>query len=131
MIEYRHNVPLDPVDVVRVLDASGISRPTDDVARIARMYATSNLLISAWSDGVLVGVCRGMTDYSYTCYLADLAVEKSFQKQGIGRELIQRARNAIGEGVTLLLLSAPGAMTYYPKTGFEKIDNAFLIKRRN
>lgn len=85
MIEYRHNVPLDPVDVVRVLDASGISRPTDDVARIARMYATSNLLISAWSDGVLVGVCCGMTDYSYTCYLADLAAEKSFQKQGIGR----------------------------------------------
>ena len=85
MIEYRHNVPLDPVDVVRVLDASGISRPTDDVARIARMYATSNLLISARSDGVLVGVCCGMTDYSYTCYLADLAAEKSFQKQGIGR----------------------------------------------
>ena len=129
MIEYRHNVPLDPADVVRVLDASGITRPTDDVARIARMYATSNLLISAWSDGILVGVCRGMTDYSYTCYLADLAVEKTFQKQGIGRELIQRARNAIGEGVSLLLLSAPGAMTYYPKMGFEKIDNGFLIKR--
>jgi ribosomal protein S18 acetylase RimI-like enzyme len=112
MIEYRHNVPLDPVDVVRVLDASGITRPTNDVDRIARMYATSNLLISAWSDGVLVGVCRAMTDYSYTCYLADLAVAKSFQKQGIGRELIQRTRNAIGEGVSLLLLSAPGAMTY-------------------
>ena len=131
MIEYRHNVPLDPADVVRVLDASGISRPTEDVDRIARMYATSNLLISAWSDGVLVGVCRGMTDYGYTCYLADLAVEKRFQKQGIGRELIQRARNAIGEGVSLLLLSAPGAMMYYPKIGFEKIDNGFLIKRKH
>ena len=131
MIEYRHNVPLDPADVVRVLDASGISRPTEDVDRIARMYATSNLLISAWSDGVLVGVCRGMTDYGYTCYLADLAVEKRFQKQRIGRELIQRARNAIGEGVSPLLLSASGAMTYYPKIGFEKIDNGFLIKRKH
>jgi len=131
MIEYRHNVPLDPADVVRVLDASGITRPTGDIDRIARMYATSNLLISAWSDGILVGVCRGMTDYSYTCYLADLAVEKTFQKQGIGRELIQRAHNAIGEGVSLLLLSAPGAMTYYPKIGFEKIDNGFLIKRKH
>ncbi|MBW8722660.1 MAG: GNAT family N-acetyltransferase, partial [Polaromonas sp.] len=30
-IEYRHNYPLDPVDVARVFDASGITRPTADL----------------------------------------------------------------------------------------------------
>jgi hypothetical protein len=33
-IEYRHNFPLDAQDVVRVFEASGITRPTKDVARI-------------------------------------------------------------------------------------------------
>ena len=131
MIEYQYNVPLDPADVVRVLKASGITRPTGDIDRIARMYATSNLLLSAWSDGALVGVCRGLTDYSYVCYLADLAVARDFQKQGIGRQLIQNARDALGEGVSIILLSAPGAMTYYPKVGFEKIGNGFMIARKH
>jgi len=53
MIEYCHNFPLDPVDV---------ARPTHDIARIARMFAASNLVISAWEDGGLVGVCRALTD---------------------------------------------------------------------
>lgn len=129
MIEYRQNLPLDPEDVVRVYESSGLTRPTQDIARIGRMFAGSNLVISAWSDAVLVGVCRALTDYSYCCYLADLAVDRDFQKQGIGRQMIQRVRTVIGEEVSLMLLSAPGAMSYYPKLGFATIENGFVVKR--
>jgi predicted N-acetyltransferase YhbS len=131
MIEYRHNFQLDPADVARVYDASGITRPTKDLPRLARMLANSNLVISAWSDDVLVGVCRALTDYVYCCYLSDLAVDRAFQYQGIGKELIRRVQAAIGEGTSLLLLSAPGAVAYYPKVGFEAVDNGFIIKRRD
>ena len=47
-VEYRHNFPLDPVDVVRVFDHSGIKRPTGELTRIARMFAAPCLLLSAW-----------------------------------------------------------------------------------
>ena len=129
MIEYRRNFPLDPNDVIRVYDSSGLIRPTKDLARIGRMFAASNLVISAWSDGVLVGVCRALTDYSYCCYLSDLAVDRDYQKQGIGKQLIKHVRTAIGEEVSLILLSAPGAMSYYPKLGFATIENGFVVKR--
>ncbi len=129
MIEYRHNLPLDPVEVARVFDASGITRPTKDIARIARMFAASNLVISAWSDGILVGVCRALTDYSYCCYLSDLAVDGAFQKHGIGKQLVQRVQTTIGDEVSLILLSAPDAMAYYPKIGFSKIENGFIVRR--
>lgn len=129
MTDYCQNVPLEPADIARVFDSSGIIRPTDDLPRIARMFAASNLVISAWSDGTLVGVGRALTDFSYCCYLSDLAVAREFQRQGIGREIIRRVRAALGEEVMLLLLSAPGAMSYYPDAGFAKADNAFLIKR--
>lgn len=128
-IEYRHNFPLAAPDVAAVFDASGIRRPINDLARIERMFSNANLIFSAWHDGKLVGVCRALTDFSYCCYLSDLAVDKSFQKHGIGRELIARVRSAIGEEVALVLLSAPEAMAYYPKVGFEKIENGFIIKR--
>lgn len=129
MIEYRHNFPLDPIDVARVFDSSGIVRPTDDIPRIARMFAASNLVISAWANGVLVGVCRALTDYSYCCYLSDLAVDQAFQKLGIGKELMRRVQSSVGDGVSLILLSAPGATSYYPSVGFAKAENAFVIRR--
>lgn len=129
-IEYRHNFPLDPVEVARVFDASGITRPTADLARIARMFAAPSLVISAWQNGRLVGVSRSLTDYSYCCYLSDLAVDKTLQGQGVGKELIRRTQAVIGDEVSLILLSAPGAMSYYPTLGFQRADNAFVIRRK-
>lgn len=130
MIDYRHNLPLDPVDVIRVFDASGITRPTGDLPRIARMFANANLIISAWDGPKLVGLSRALTDHSYCCYLSDLAIDREYQKHGIGRELIRRTQCVIGEDVSLILLSAPGAMSYYPKAGFTLADNAYIIRRK-
>lgn len=128
-IEYRHNFPLNPADVARVFDAAGLKRPTDNIPRIARMFAASNLVISAWESGVLVGVCRALTDYSYCCYLSDLAVDRAYQKRGIGKALVRHVQDVIGDEVSLVLLSASDALSYYPSVGFCRAENAFLIKR--
>lgn len=129
VIEYRHNHPLAAADVAAVFDASGIRRPTHDMERIERMFANSNLVISAWHGNQLVGVCRALNDGGYSCYLSDLAVDKAYQRRGIGREMIDLVLAAIGDEVALILLAAPEAMAYYPKLGFEQIDNGFIIKR--
>lgn len=129
-VEYRHNYPLDPIDVVRVFDQSGIKRPTSDLPRIARMFAAPSLVLSAWVEGELVGLSRSLTDYSYCCYLSDLAVNKQYQSAGIGKELVKRTQAIIGEEVSLILLSAPDAMSYYPTLGFELAGNAYVIRRK-
>ena len=129
-VEYRHNFPLDPVDVVRVFDQSGIKRLTDNLPRIARMFAAPCLLLSAWVDNQLVGLARSLTDYAYCCYLSDLAVDKQYQGLGIGKELVQRTQAIIGDEVSLILLSAPDAMSYYPTLGFEPAGNAYVIRRK-
>jgi GNAT superfamily N-acetyltransferase len=129
-VDYRHNLPLDPVEVARVFKNSGIRRPIDDLPRIARMFAAPCLVVSAWVDGTLVGVGRSLTDYAYCCYLSDLAVDKAYQGLGIGRELVRRTQSVIGDGVSLILLSAPDAMSYYPTLGFEPASNAYVIRRK-
>lgn len=129
-VEYRHNYPLDPLDVVRVFDRSGIKRPTDDLPRIARMFSAPCLTLSAWADGTLVGVSRSLTDFAYCCYLSDLAVDSEYQGLGIGRELIRRTQALIGDEVSLILLSAPGAMSYYPTLGFELASSAYVVRRK-
>ncbi len=129
-IRYELNKPVDVEDVIQTYISSGINRPTADKERIAEMYANSNLVISAWHNEVLVGVSRALTDFCYCCYLADLAVKESYQKQGIGKKLIELTREAIGDKTMLLLLSAAGAMEYYPKINFDKVENGFFIPRK-
>ncbi|MBN9696367.1 MAG: GNAT family N-acetyltransferase [Zoogloea sp.] len=129
MIDYRRDVPLRTEDIIRVFQASGIRRPIDDAARIGRMFAQSNLVLSAWDGERLVGVCRALTDFSYCCYLSDLAVDRACQHQGIGRELVERTRTLLGEEVSIILLSAPEAMDFYPRLSFEPVANGFIVRR--
>ena len=128
MIEYLHNFQLDPVDIARVFDSSGIKRPTSDLPRIARMFAESNLVISAWADGALVGVCRALTDYSYCCYLSDLAIDKAYQKHGIGKELIGRERRNRRRGIPHPAVRT-GRDVVLPDGGIRQAENAFIINR--
>lgn len=129
-ITYSDRCTITPEQLAAVFDASGIRRPTSDLARMARMLEHGNLLVTAWDDEQLVGVARALTDFSYCCYLSDLAVDREYQKRGIGRELIRRVSDAIGEQSMLLLLAAPEAMDYYPRIGFEAVANGWIIKRR-
>ncbi len=131
VIQYRLGVVPNLKDVIRVFDNSGIVRPTTDLERINEMFVKANLVITAWDNGVLVGVCRCLTDFSYCCYLSDLAVDKSHQKRGIGNHMVDMVKNEVGEKVALILLSASGAMNYYSKIGFQRIDNGFIIKRKS
>ncbi|MFN7206184.1 MAG: GNAT family N-acetyltransferase, partial [Burkholderiales bacterium] len=62
--EYYNEIPLKQVQVSRLFDASGIKRPTHDIARITRMFSAPCLTISAWHGESLIGVCRALTDFS-------------------------------------------------------------------
>ena len=130
LIKYEKNVELNVDDIIRVFDSSTINRPTDDPSRIKTMFDHANLIISAWDANKLVGVCRALTDFIYCCYLSDLAVDFEYQRQGIGTAMIENIRHEIGEKASIVLLSAPGAMEYYPKVGFEKIGNGYRIQRK-
>jgi N-acetylglutamate synthase-like GNAT family acetyltransferase len=115
--------------VIDLYRSAGLNRPLDDAARIEKMYADSNLVVTAWDGETLVGVSRALTDWCYCCYLSDLAVREEYKRQGIGKQLIALTKEKIGEQSMLLLLSAPGAMGYYPKVGFEKVENGFIVHR--
>ncbi|AZU60180.1 GNAT family N-acetyltransferase [Neobacillus mesonae] len=130
MIEYKLNTPITPEELSRLFKASGINRPADDLPRLQKMIDNADLTFTAWDDEKLVGIARAITDFSYCCYLSDLAVDQDFQKNGIGKKLVKLLQEHIGEEVTLLLLSSPIAMDYYPRIGFEKADNGFKIMRK-
>jgi GNAT superfamily N-acetyltransferase len=128
-ISYVEAPAVSAAELAALFRSSGINRPVDDLPRLEKMLAHANLVIGAYMDGRLVGIARALTDFSYCCYLSDLAVAKEHQHGGIGRELIRRVKQRVGDESMLLLLSAPAAMAYYPKVGLEKVENGWIIKR--
>ena len=128
-ITYRLDFTPETELIIDLYNSSGINRPTSDSKRIAEMYANSNLVVTAWEEDKLVGIARSLTDFCYCCYLSDLAVRKEYQKFGIGKKLISLTKEKIGNQTMLLLLAAPSAMDYYPKVGFQKVNNGFIINR--
>ncbi|MEZ2719063.1 GNAT family N-acetyltransferase [Niallia circulans] len=129
-ISYKVNESIKAEELSEVFKTSGIKRPSDDLNRLQQMIDNSNVLITAWYNNQLIGVTRAITDYCYCCYLSDLAVNKNYQNRGIGKELVRLLKEHNGDEVALLLLSSPIAMEYYPKIGFEKIENGFKIPRK-
>ena len=129
-ITYTEAPDISAQQLADLFQSSGIRRPIDDLPRLEKMLRHANLVVGAYDDGRLVGVARALTDFSYCCYLSDLAVAREHQRRGIGRALIDHVKARIGEHSMLLLLSAPEAMDYYPAVGFEEVGNGWIIKRK-
>lgn len=130
MIDYALEPDLSVEDFKSVLTASTLAerRPVDDAARLEKMLRQADIIVTARDNGKIVGVSRAVTDYAYCCYLSDLAVDTSYQKQGIGKKLIAQTHKAAGLQTTLMLTAAPAAAEYYPKIGMETVP-CYLIKR--
>ena len=130
---YAVEADLGAEEFVDVLVRSTLSerRPVTDRERVVRMLSNASWVVTARAnEGLLVGVSRAITDYSYCTYLSDLAVDVAYQGRGIGRELIRRTHEAAGMETSLVLLSAPKAETYYPHVGMLQHKSCWVTARQ-
>lgn len=128
-ITYQITPNLSTENFIDILNRStlGERRPVDDLECIESMLKNADIIVTAIADEKIVGVARAVTDFSYCCYLSDLAVDVSFQHQGIGKMLIRKIREQLGSKCKLILLSAPAAVEYYPKIGFTPHPSAWVL----
>ncbi|MGH7950814.1 MAG: GNAT family N-acetyltransferase [Limisphaerales bacterium] len=128
-IEYFHDRKITSAQFVDVLRRSTLAerRPVHDLERISDMLAHANLICTAWDDDVLVGVSRSLTDFSFCCYLSDLAVDVEYQKMGIGKKLVQLTQSRLHQQCKIILLAAPKAEGYYSKIGFSHFHSAWIL----
>lgn len=126
-ILYTDEEPIDADQFINLLERAGLAarRPVGERDRIASMVLNADIMMTAWDGDLLVGVARSVTDFAYCCYLSDLAVDKDYQRRGIGAALMEHTQALIANGAKLILLSAPQAVEYYPRHGFARHDSAW------
>jgi GNAT superfamily N-acetyltransferase len=131
-IVYGLEPSLSPEAFVDLLERSTLAerRPVNNPQTIRGMLHHADCIVTARLEhetGLLVGISRAITDFSFCTYLSDLAVDMAYQGQGIGRELIRRTHEAAGLHTTLILLAAPRARSYYPHIGMQPHDSCWII----
>jgi GNAT superfamily N-acetyltransferase len=131
-IAYAFEPDLAAEEFQAVLVSSTLAKrhPAQNLARLDKMLRNADLIVTARDAGKLVGISRAITDFSYCCYLSDLAVDEAYQKQGIGKRLIEETRQAAGDNATLILVAAPAAEGYYPRIGMKHLPSTWAIPRK-
>lgn len=94
MIEYRHDKKISDAQLRPLYQAVGWTAYLDQVSDLGQMLAASQDVISAWDQDQLVGLVRTVGDGHYVALIQDILVLPAYQKQGIGRQLLNRIQEA-------------------------------------
>lgn len=134
-VVYAREPDLSVDDYIKVVGASalGPTRPLGDRARIAAMLRGASLVVTARIGGECVGLGRCLTDFAWVAYLGDLAVSEAHQGKGIGKGLLLKLKEELGDGVGMGLVSIPGAVSFYDtvgaSVGIKPISDAYWLAR--
>ncbi len=102
-------------------------RTLDDAREMLRH---TDLAVCAWDGDRLVGFGRVLTDFVYRATIWDVIVDKAYQKQGIGTEIVQRIlQHPRLKKVELFWLCTrrPG---FYEKLGFSSHEQTGMVWSR-
>ena len=127
-IRYIHQPKITVQDFIDILEMSGLGlrRPLADKEAMQLMFQYGNVYVGAYDGDKLVGLARVMTDFVYTSYLSDLAIDEAYQHQGIGKQLIIEVKKYIPKA-KVILLAAPAAEGYYPKIGMKNHGHCYVL----
>lgn len=129
-ISYQAQPEITVKDFIDILDKStlGLRRPLADQEAMQMMFQHGNVYVGAYDVDKLVGLARVMTDFVFTSYLSDLAIDEAYQHQGIGKQLIKEVKKYI-PNAKVILIAAPAAEGYYPKIGMQKHEHCYVLDR--
>ena len=94
--------------------------------RIARLVDRVSIsLVARNRAGLIVGVLFGLTDYAYWLYVTDLGVDRDYEGQGIGTQLMKTARTIAGgeKDIAVYLITNEKAVPFYEKLGMKRADD--------
>lgn len=130
MITFSDRKDIDPNQLVNLYRQApwAKGRTTDDARA---MLAHTDVAVSAWDGPRLVGFGRVLTDYVYRASIWDVIVDKEYQGQDIGTEIMQRILNHPDlKRVELFWLCTRDKQTFYEKLGFSSKEQTGMVWAR-
>ncbi len=85
-------------------------------------------LIARNQQSQIVGICFGLTDFAYWLMITDLGTDRSYEKQGLGKILMEVAHELAGgeKKIVVFAYANDNAIPFYKKIGMEKTESMMI-----
>ena len=120
---------LKQADVLALYQAVGWNMYTRDPKKLERAIAQSLSVMGAYDGDQLVGLIRAVGDGETILFIQDLLVLPSYQRQGIGRQLVNALVDQFPQVRQRVLLTddQPQTRAFYENIGFVQSSKVGVI----
>lgn len=125
MIHYKINPQLDFAAVLDLYASVGWSNYTNHPQRLEQAFHQSLFVMAAYDKNKLVGLIRAVGDGLTIVFIQDLLVYPHYQRQGIGRSLLQETLERFKDVYQIQLATEQSDknLAFYRELGFRRQEN--------
>ena len=129
-ITFSEKRNLDPAKLVRLYQQAPWSkgRTIEDAREMSRH---TDVVVTAWDGDLLIGFGRVLTDYVYRATIWDVIVDKGYQRQGIGADIVQRILSHPRLKKVELFWLCTRMPGFYEKLGFSSKEQTGMVWARS
>lgn len=130
MLTFSERKDFDPAELLRLYAQApwAAGRSLEDTRE---MLQNTDLALSVWDGPRLVGFGRVLTDYVYRASIWDVIVDKQYQGQDIGTQIMQRIlQHPSLKRVELFWLCTRDKQAFYEKLGFSSKEQTGMVWAR-
>ena len=117
----NNNVNFD--DVRNILIEAFSGRKIDNKENIEKAFLNSSHVVYVYDGDKLIGFARDISDIEWAI-IYNVALKPSYQSYGIGKEIIKRLVNNLGER-HIFTYTHPRTLSFYEHLGFRRSKMAF------
>jgi len=105
--------------------------PSPEVHLNVLLHSDAVVLALDEESGQVVGYITAITDHVLAAYIPHLEVLPSYQGAGIGRALVERMLEKLGDLYMIDLVCDPDVVAFYERLGFRKNNGMFIRNYQN
>jgi len=122
-IQYKDFNILSKDQVFHLYEEAGWNNYTKDIKNVLFGIQNSAFVYTAWDGRLLIGLVRVVSDNYTIAYIQDLLVLEKYQKQGIGKHLMDTVKKKYSHVRQLVLLTDEnGPLPFYESLGFKEVS---------
>ena len=85
-------------------------------------------LIARNKQSQIIGICFGLTDFVYWLLITDLGIDRSYEKQGLGKALMEIVHDLAGgeKKIIVFAYANENAIPFYEKIGMKETKSMMI-----
>lgn len=129
MIKLKEIKDYNEVDILELYQSVGWTNYTDKPKMLKESFKNSLYVVGAYDEKQLVGLIRVVGDGHSIIYIQDILVLPNYQRQGLGRILINRVLEKYVDVYQKVLLTddQEKVIAFYKSLGFERTSDIGVL----